>query len=111
MLQVTGFESRPIVGRGNVVVMRTMLVSERCVTTMEGKTCVGGVVLDNVTIDRQPDLGLIALLKRIETFKDDLNSSDSGLGHLYMMEVNKLDRADVGAFAVEAAKLYYKYKG
>lgn len=111
MLHVTGFERRPVVGRGDVIVMRSMLVSERCITELDGMTCVGGVKLDKVTINSQPDKGLIALLKRIETFKDELNCQEAGLGHLYMMSVNKLDRCDLGAFAVEAAKLYYRIKG
>lgn len=111
MYQVTGFETRPVVGRGDVVVMRSMLVSERCITELDGKTCVGGVVLDNVTVNAEPDKGLDALLQRIEDFKDELNISDAGLGHLFMMKVNKLDRSDLGTFAVEAAKLFYRMKG
>lgn len=111
MIHVTGLEQRAVVGRGNVLVMRSMLVSERCITELNGKTCVGGVVLDNVTIDKTPDKGLVDLLKRIEAFKDELNCSEAGLGHLYMMKVNRLDRSDFGMFAVEAAKLYYKMKG
>lgn len=111
MIQVTGFEKRPVVGRGEVIVMRSMLVSERCITELDGKVCVGGIKLDGVTIDKAPDKGLIALLNRIESFKDELNCQEAGLGHLYMMKVNKLDREDLGAFAVEAAKLYYRMKG
>lgn len=111
MIHVTGFEKRPVVGRGEVIVMRSMLVSERCITELDGVTCVGGIKLDNVTINNQPDKGLVALLKRIETFKDELNCQEAGLGHLYMMKVNKLDRSDLGSFAVEAAKLYYSIKG
>lgn len=111
MIQVTGFERRPVVGRGDVVVMRSMLVSERCITELEGKICVGGIMLDNVTVNTQPDKGLIALLKRIESFKDELNCQEAGLGHLYMTKVNKLDRSDLGTFAVEAAKLFYSIKG
>lgn len=111
MYQVTGFETRPVVGRGNVVVMRSMLVSERCITELNGQVCVGGVALNNVTIDKNPDKGLIDLLNRIESFKDELNCTDAGLGHLYMMRVNQLSREDFAAFAVEAAKLYYRMKG